>query len=122
MIQKREKPGPVTDRADASETTEQDQDEIERRFWQAVDRIRERNADKDPDEELAFITEVVEEVRQEQYDREQKWDRGWQAIDRIRERNADKDPDEVLADVTRIVEEVRQERYERKQREAQARR
>lgn len=37
-------------------------------FWQIIDRIQERNADKDPDEELAFITSVVEEVRQERYD------------------------------------------------------
>ena len=41
------------------------------RFWQTVDRIRARNADKDPDEEQAFISEVVEEVRQERYERAQ---------------------------------------------------
>lgn len=42
------------------------------RGWRAIDRIRERNADNDPDEELAFITEVVEEVRQERYDAAQR--------------------------------------------------
>jgi hypothetical protein len=42
--------------------------DTEERFWQAVDQIRERNADKDPDEELSLITDVVEEVHQEQYD------------------------------------------------------
>lgn len=40
------------------------------RAWATVDRIRERNADKDPDEILRFVTDVVEEVRQEHYERE----------------------------------------------------
>jgi PHD/YefM family antitoxin component YafN of YafNO toxin-antitoxin module len=40
------------------------------RFWSAVDRIQERNADKDPDEVYRDVTEVVEEVRQEHYERE----------------------------------------------------
>ena len=42
------------------------------RFWQAVDRVRERNADKDPDEVYRIVTEAVEEVRQEHYEREQR--------------------------------------------------
>jgi prevent-host-death family protein len=41
-----------------------------RRYWAAVDRIQERNADKDPDEVYRDVTEVVEEVRQERYERE----------------------------------------------------
>lgn len=41
------------------------------RFREVADRISERNKDLDPDEELAFITEIVEEVRQERYEREQ---------------------------------------------------
>jgi PHD/YefM family antitoxin component YafN of YafNO toxin-antitoxin module len=40
------------------------------RFWATVDRIRERNAEKDPDEIYRDVTEVVEEVRQERYERE----------------------------------------------------
>ncbi len=40
--------------------------------WAVVDRVRERNADKDPDEGLRYITEVVEEVRQEMYEEEQR--------------------------------------------------
>jgi PHD/YefM family antitoxin component YafN of YafNO toxin-antitoxin module len=40
------------------------------RFWAAVDRIQERNADKDPDEVYRDVTEVVEEVRRERYERE----------------------------------------------------
>ena len=49
-----------------------EQQQRRERFWQTVDQIRDRNADKDPDEELAFITQVVEEVRQERYEREQR--------------------------------------------------
>ena len=40
-------------------------------MWLAIDRIREANAGKNPDEEYAFITQVVEEVRQELYEEEQ---------------------------------------------------
>ncbi|MGH2531413.1 MAG: hypothetical protein ACRDJW_03805 [Thermomicrobiales bacterium] len=40
--------------------------------WSVIDRIRERNKDKDPDEVLADVTAVVEEVRQELYEREQQ--------------------------------------------------
>jgi hypothetical protein len=42
------------------------------RFWATVDRIRERNEDKDPDEVYADITAIVEEVRQERYEAEQR--------------------------------------------------
>ena len=37
--------------------------------WATVDRIRDRNVDKDPDEVLRHVTAVVEEVRQERYER-----------------------------------------------------
>jgi len=37
------------------------------RFWSTVDRIREHNADKDPDTVLNDITAIVEEARQERY-------------------------------------------------------
>jgi len=37
------------------------------RFWSTVDRIRERNADKDPDTVLNDITAIVEEAHQERY-------------------------------------------------------
>ena len=49
--------------------TEKQREEIERRFWEAVERIRARNADRDPDEIYREVTEVVEEVRQERYER-----------------------------------------------------
>lgn len=38
--------------------------------WAEIDRIRARNQHLDPDEEMAFITRVVEEVRQEMYEQE----------------------------------------------------
>jgi prevent-host-death family protein len=40
-------------------------------LWAVVDRIRERNADKDPDEVYQDITALVEEVHQELYEKEQ---------------------------------------------------
>ena len=45
---------------------------VVKRAWQAMERIRDQNKDKDPDDELAFITKVVEDVRQEQYDERQQ--------------------------------------------------
>lgn len=38
------------------------------RFWATVDQIRQRNADEDPDEVLADVTQEVEAVRQEMYE------------------------------------------------------
>lgn len=40
------------------------------RAWATVDTVRERNADKDLDEVLRHVTEVVEAVRQEMYEEE----------------------------------------------------
>jgi prevent-host-death family protein len=40
--------------------------------WAVIDEIRTRNKDKDPDEVYKEVTKIVEEVRQEMYDREQK--------------------------------------------------
>jgi ElaB/YqjD/DUF883 family membrane-anchored ribosome-binding protein len=67
MVQKTSKSAEVVSKV--CEPVDQERDEIRERFWQAVERIRERNADKDPDEVLRKVTEVVEEVRQEQYER-----------------------------------------------------
>jgi hypothetical protein len=36
--------------------------------WARIDRLRDRNADKDPDEVMADATAAVEEVRQEMYE------------------------------------------------------
>lgn len=38
------------------------------RAWERVREIQDRNAHRDPDEILAEVTEIVEEVRQEMYD------------------------------------------------------
>ena len=61
----------------ACEPIDQERDEIRERFWQAVEQIGERNADSDPDEAMRLVTEVVEEVRQEQYERTRRtqWER-----------------------------------------------
>lgn len=65
---------------------EQRRDEIRERFWRAVERIGERNADKDPDEVMRNVTEVVEEVRQERYGRE-RCAQGGRRHERFRQRH-----------------------------------
>ena len=50
------------------DSDEQADREIRERVWAAIERIGERNADKDPDEVLRDVTEVVEEVRRELYE------------------------------------------------------
>lgn len=40
--------------------------------WAVVEEIQARNRDKDPDEVLADVTKVVEEIRQQRYDKPQK--------------------------------------------------
>ena len=42
--------------------------EEDTRDWAIIEAVQARNADKDPDEILAEVTAVVEEVRQEMYD------------------------------------------------------
>jgi prevent-host-death family protein len=44
--------------------------QVDQRFRDAVDELRRRNADKDPDADIRDVTEVVEEVRRDQYERE----------------------------------------------------
>ena len=55
---------------------EDDEDKKQRQqmdqFWRAAESIGARNADKDPDEVLEFVTAVVEEVRRENYERKQR--------------------------------------------------
>ena len=51
---------------------QQEIDPTVERMWQVINQIRERNADKDRDEEMAFINEVVEEVRRERCVRSQR--------------------------------------------------
>jgi len=40
--------------------------------WAIIERIGERNKHLDPDEVLRHVTEIVEEVRQELYEEEQR--------------------------------------------------
>jgi len=39
------------------------------RFWRVVNQIQDRQKDEDPEETLRFVTEIVEEVRQERYEK-----------------------------------------------------
>lgn len=50
------------------ETEELSEEEQAKQDWAAINRFRARNAHLDPDEGLAFITQIVEEVRQEMYE------------------------------------------------------
>lgn len=75
--------------------------------WEAIDRLQERNADKDPDEVTKDVTAELEAVPHETRETT------WAVLNQIRERNADKDEEEIDRDVTEAVEEVRQQRYSR---------
>ena len=43
------------------------QQQLKERFFEAVDRVQDRNADADPQEVEHDVTEAVEEVRRERY-------------------------------------------------------
>ena len=45
---------------------------VDKEFWKTVEEIQAKNADKDPDDIYREVTKVVEEVRRERYEREQK--------------------------------------------------
>ena len=47
-------------------------EKIKAEGWAVIDELRARNKDKDPDEVYREVTKIVEEVRQEMYDKEQK--------------------------------------------------
>jgi PHD/YefM family antitoxin component YafN of YafNO toxin-antitoxin module len=47
-------------------------DDQAERDWQTIQRLQERNADKDPDEVLRVVTAVVEDVRRERYERQRR--------------------------------------------------
>ena len=71
MRQDQSKSEEEIDRSESCQRVEELQAENRERFWKVIQKIGERNADKDPDEVLRIVTEVVEEVRQERYEREQ---------------------------------------------------
>lgn len=45
---------------------------VDKQFWKTAKEIQAKNADKDLDEVYRDVTEVVEEVRKQRYEREQK--------------------------------------------------
>ena len=68
IVEKKGKPVAVLISPEQFETLERDRE----KFWATVDQIRQRNADKDPDEVLADVTREVEAVRQEMYEERQR--------------------------------------------------
>lgn len=44
----------------------------EEKDWKIIDELRAKNANKDQDEVYKEVTKIVEEVRQEMYEKEQK--------------------------------------------------
>lgn len=68
MAQRKEDVEEVFVTRDGRVVSKEEREAIFARFWQALERIWARNADKDPDEVLRDVTEAVEEVRQEQYE------------------------------------------------------
>jgi hypothetical protein len=76
MVQNQSKSIVDNDIPETCRRVAQRQAENRERFWQVVEEIGERNADKDPDEVMHLVTEEVEEVRQERYEREQCTKRG----------------------------------------------
>jgi PHD/YefM family antitoxin component YafN of YafNO toxin-antitoxin module len=72
MVQRKEKPVAVVDNPETHELSEAERQELLRQAREATERIAELNKDEDPDEVERIIDEVVEEVRQEHYEREQR--------------------------------------------------
>lgn len=68
IIEKRGRPFAVVINPEQYEAIEKQMEKA----WATVDRIRERNADKDPEAVLQDVTAVVEQVRQERYERSKK--------------------------------------------------
>ena len=72
IIEKEDQPMVVVVSHDAFQKYEAIRKAVEKRFWNTVETIQARNADEDPDEVLQFVTEVVDEVWQEQYDKQRQ--------------------------------------------------
>ena len=53
------------------EQWQQYQDQARHQFFEAIDRLQERNRDADPDEVFRDVTEAVEEVRRERHEQRQ---------------------------------------------------
>ena len=48
-----------------------DEHRTRERIWRVAERIGERNRNRDPDEVVTIVTEVVEDVRRERHERKQ---------------------------------------------------
>lgn len=72
IVERKGRPFAVVISPEQFEAMEREQQQA----WSVVDRIRERNLDKDPDEVLRDVTAEVEAVRQERYDKRKKGDEG----------------------------------------------
>ena len=72
MVQQQDNPTEVVPIPERRKLSDDERQQVMERFWEAVQSIGERNRHLDPDFVMAVVTEVVEEVRQEQYDREQR--------------------------------------------------
>ncbi len=69
IVEDQGKPRLVVMSPEEYERLRDDQSELD---WQTIQRLQERNADKDPDDVLRVVTAVVEDVRQERYERQQR--------------------------------------------------
>ena len=72
VIEKEDQPMVVVVSHEAFQKYEAIRKAVEKRFWNTVETIQARNANEDPDEVLHFITEIVDEVRQERYDKQKQ--------------------------------------------------
>jgi PHD/YefM family antitoxin component YafN of YafNO toxin-antitoxin module len=71
-VEKKGKPVAVVISRREFELMQQERDARREQAWQAVRRVQEANRDKDPDEVYRDVTDVVEQVRQERYEQEQR--------------------------------------------------
>lgn len=69
-MEKQDNSGASVVSPEACNRHQEDDQEQRERMWRAIDRVRERNADRDPDEVRADVTRVVENVRRERYEQE----------------------------------------------------
>lgn len=72
IIEREDQPVVVVVSHDAFQKYEAIRKAVEKRFWNTVETIQNRNADEDPNEMLQFVTEIVDEVRQERHEKQRQ--------------------------------------------------
>jgi prevent-host-death family protein len=72
VVERKGKPMAVWISPEQFEQFEEYQKQARERFFQATDELQRLNADEDPDAVLRDVTEIVEQVRRERYEREQR--------------------------------------------------